>query len=294
MRHLSGFTIALAGFAVLTCGDAVIKSMAGSWPPTAIAALRFSMAVPLLATLLIAVDGRNGLRVRRPCVQIGRGVALAASSAFFFSSLFVLPLAEATAIVFVAPVLTALLSALLLGERMGRYAWGGTALALAGVAIVLRPNLLEAGPAAILPLIAAFFFATLMILNRMAAGTGSTLALQLGMAAVAAPILMLVSAAGHQSGMAPLQIGWPEPSVVLRCAIVAVTASTAHYLIYTATTRATAADVAQAVYVQLPVALIIDAAVFGHLPDVTAIGGSALIIAAGLLMWFNQRRLAKA
>ncbi|MGL5838427.1 MAG: DMT family transporter [Sphingorhabdus sp.] len=294
MKNLSGFTLALAGFAFLTCGDALIKSMAGLWPPTAIAALRFSIAIPLLATLAFGNSGKSAFQIRRPWIQAGRGFALAASSAFFFSSLFLLPLAEATAIVFVSPIITALLSALFLRERLGLFAWAGTLLALIGVAIVLRPNLAEAGVAALLPLAAAFFFASLMILNRMASGTGSALALQFILAAVAAPLLIMVSLAGHRSGIAQLQIDWPEWSVIARCSIVAITASVSHYLIYTATTRATAADVAQAVYVQLPVALAIDALVFRHFPDIAAIGGSALIISAGLLIWYNQRRLVKA
>ena len=111
MRHQSGFTLALAGFALLTCGDATIKSMAGLWPAPAIAALRFSIAVPLLATFVMASQGHAALRVSKPAIQLGRGFSIAASSTLFFTSLFLLPLAEATAIVFVSPVITALLSA---------------------------------------------------------------------------------------------------------------------------------------------------------------------------------------
>jgi drug/metabolite transporter (DMT)-like permease len=208
----------------------------------------------------------------------------------FFISLFLLPLAEATAIVFVSPVITALLSALLLREHLQRSAWLATALALVGVALVLRPNLAEAGATAFLPLVAAFFFASMMILNRLASGTGSPMALQWILATVAAPILILVATAGHMSGLQAFQIGWPDASVVARCAIVAVTASTAHWLIYLGTTRSTAADAAQAVYIQLPVALLIDALLFRHFPDAMALGGSLLIVCAGLLMWLNQKR----
>jgi drug/metabolite transporter (DMT)-like permease len=293
MRNQPGFTLALAGFALLTCGDATIKSMAGLWPAPAIAALRFSIAVPLLATFVIATQGRSALRVSKPLIQLGRGVSIAASSMLFFVSLFLLPLAEATAIVFVSPVITALLSAVLLREHLQRSAWMATILALVGVALVLRPNLAEAGAAAFLPLVAAFFFATMMILNRLAAGTGSPMALQWILATVAAPILLVIATAGHFSGWAAFQIGWPDASVILRCGIVAVTASTAHWLIYLGTTRSSAADAAQAVYIQLPVALLIDAMLFQHFPDAMALGGSLLIVCAGLMMWLNQRQIMK-
>jgi drug/metabolite transporter (DMT)-like permease len=237
MRHSSGFTLALAGFALLTCGDAIIKSMAGLWPATAIAALRFSIAVPLLASFVLASQGKAALRVGKPLIQLGRGISIAASSCLFFFSLFLLPLAEATAIVFASPIITALLSALFLREHMRPIAWVATFLALAGVAMVLRPNLAELGIVAFLPLVAAFFFAMMMILNRLAAGSGSPMALQWALATVAAPILLIVAFAGNISGAEQLNVGWPHWSVVLRCAIVAVTASTAHWLIYLGTTQ---------------------------------------------------------
>lgn len=294
MRNSSGFTLALAGFAFLTCGDAIIKSMAGMWPAPAIAALRFSIAVPLLGSVVIASQGTQALRIGKPWLQLGRGISIAASSCLFFFSLFLLPLAEATAIVFASPVITALLSALFLREHMRPIAWAATFLALAGVAMVLRPNLAEVGLVAFLPLIAAFFFATMMIFNRLAAGSGSPMALQWALAMVAAPILLFAAFAGHVSGVEQFSVGWPHWSVVLRSAIVAITASTAHWLIYLGTTRGTAADAAQAVYIQLPVALLIDAVLFQHFPDLLALGGSVLIVCAGLIMWQNQRSFAGA
>lgn len=290
MRSSSGFTLALLGFALLTCGDAVIKSMAGLWPAPAIAALRFTIAVPLLATFVIARQGARALHVSKPWVQLGRGISIAASSSLFFLSLFLMPLAAATAIVFVSPVITALLSALFLREHLQKAAWLATVIALAGVAMVLRPNLMEVGAVALLPLVAAGFFSAMMIFNRLAAGTGSPMALQWTLATVAAPILVLTAIAGHLSGLDQFSIGWPHWSVFLRCTIVALTASTAHWLIYLGTTRGTAADAAQAVYIQLPVALLIDALIFRHFPDALALGGSILIVCAGLIMWQNQRR----
>lgn len=75
MRKSNGFVIALAGFALLSCGDAVIKSMAGEWPATAIAALRFCIAIPLLGILVLAQNGKQALVVRRPVLQAARGVS---------------------------------------------------------------------------------------------------------------------------------------------------------------------------------------------------------------------------
>lgn len=294
MRNSNGFLIAVAGFALLSCGDAVIKSMAGQWPVPAIAALRFALAVPLLAAVIWTQEGSKGFAIQRPSIQVGRGVMLSASSLLFFASLSVMPLAEATSIVFVSPVITAIMSALLLKEPMNARAWLATPLSLAGVALVLRPNLAELGLLALLPLAAALFFSFMIILNRLAAGTGSPMALQWAMVSVAAPLVFLFACISNMTGSESMAITWPETSIILRCAVVAVSASVAHWLIFNGTVRASAADAAQAVYVQLPVALLIDALVFSHLPDWMAMLGAALIIAAGIGMWRAQRKVADA
>lgn len=290
MRGNNGFLIAVAGFALLSCGDAVIKSMAGSWPVPAVAALRFVLAVPLLTALVAVKDGAAAFSVEKPWLQFGRGLMLAGSSIAFFLSIFAMPLAEATAIVFVSPVITALASAVFLKEPLHPKAWLASVLALVGVAFVLRPNVAALGAVAFLPLVAALFFSAMIILNRMAAGTGKPMALQWAMVAVAAPVVLIGAVIGHFSGAPSLTIAWPDSSVVLRCAIVAISASGAHWLIFQGTMRASAANAAQAVYIQLPVALTIDALVFRHFPDIVALIGAALIICAGLSMWLHQRR----
>ncbi|HKR25398.1 MAG TPA: DMT family transporter, partial [Allosphingosinicella sp.] len=174
----SALTLALCGFISLAFGDAVVKSMAGAWPGTAVAALRYSFGAIGLVAIVAAVHGRAGFRVPRPALQLGRGAAVALATICFFMAVMAMPLADATAIQFTSPMLTGILSALLLGERAPKAVWGATALAFAGVLIVLRPNLLALGPAAFWPLGAAFGMAWLMIFNRKAAGAASALAMQ--------------------------------------------------------------------------------------------------------------------
>jgi drug/metabolite transporter (DMT)-like permease len=290
VRHSQGFLFAMGGFTLLSCGDAVIKSMAGEWPASGIAAVRFLIAIPFLALLVGTREGRSGFIVSNLWVQLARGVSVAGASTLFFFSLFVMPLADATAIVFVSPVITALISAIFMREPMHWQAWLMTFLAMAGVSLVLRPNLAEIGWVAALPLASALFFSGLLIFNRRAAGTGSSLALQWIVACVAGPVLMLVAITGHLSGYPSFHLDVPATGVILRCALIAVSASAAHWLIYQGTVRARAADAAQAVYIQLPVALLLDALLFGNIPDVMAFAGVALIVMAGLGMWIHQRR----
>jgi drug/metabolite transporter (DMT)-like permease len=286
----NGLVFALCGFALLTAGDSVIKSMAGEWPGTAVAALRFTIGAVALGGILRLSEGRKGFSIARPFVQLGRGMALATATLFFFLGIFAMPLAEATTIAFVSPMVAAILSRVLLGERAPRAIWLASVLAFAGVLLVLRPNMQEIGLAGLLPLASAFFFALLMVFNRMAAGTGSLIAMQFVMSAIAAPILVLATILGHLSGIAQLQLTWPDWTVVARCAIVAVTATSAHSLIFVATSKASAGAIAPMVYVQLLVAMVIGTLFYGEYPDAAALAGAALIISGGLYLWWNSTR----
>jgi len=285
----AAWTYGIAGFALLSLGDSVVKSIAGEWPGTAVAALRFALGAGGLGVLLWAREGRAGFMAPQLMIQAARGAALAAASLLFFLAIFAMPLAEATALQFVNPMLTALLSAWLLGERISRAAWGAIALAFVGVLIVLRPNSGVLGLAALLPLGAALGMAALMILNRRSAGHVSPLAAQFFVAAFATPFLLVTALLGHASGAPALHVGWPETSVVLRCALVAVSASVAHGFIYLATMRASAAEIAPTVYVQIIAATLIGMVWFGDWPDAAAFAGTALIIVAGLWLWYTNR-----
>ncbi len=286
---LRGLIYAASGFALLSCGDAVVKSMAGQWPGTAVAALRYSFGAVGLAGLLWMTEGRAGFRVPMLPVQIGRAVSVSFASICFFLGIFLMPLAEATVIQFITPMLTALLSAIFLKEAAPRQAWVATALAFAGVLVVLRPDVGTLGMAALLPLFAAFGMACLMLFNRKSSGVASVLAMQFLISAFATPFLIGAAIAGHYSGIPALALSVPRVSVILRCALVGVSASGAHALIYMATTRASAAVVAPMVYIQLLVAVTLGALFFGNRPDAATFAGAALVISGGLYLWNSQR-----
>lgn len=286
--YRSGLLMALCGFALLTCGDAIVKSMTDEWPAPAIAALRFSVALPVLTLFVIRQQGSGGLRLTSRWWHLARGLTIAASSTLFFVSLGLMPLAAATAIAFVHPVLTALFSALILKEALHWRGWLSVGIALVGVVLVLRPNLAAIGLLALVPLASATLFSAFFLLNRHLAGTASAVAMQWSMALVCAPVLTMVAFAGKASGVEALAFSWPDWTIVARCAMVAVSATTCHWLIYLATVRTSAATIAPATYVQLPVALLIDAIVFRHFPDAMAMGGAALIVFAGVLLVLSR------
>lgn len=281
----SGLILALMGFAGLSCGDALIKTMAGEWSPIAVAALRISIAALGLSVILWVREGRGAFRPQNPWLQAGRGLCMAIATMCFFAAVFVMPLAEATSLVFLAPIITALLSGPLLKEKVRPATWIASVIAFAGVVLVLRPSVLELGPIAFLPLGSAFSFSLVMLANRAAAGQGSSLSMQVFLAVGAAPVLILCAAIGGWSGAERFAMSWPDWTVIARCAAVAVSATVAHWLIYLGTTRAGAATIAPMSYVQLLVAIILGWLMFTDTPDAMTLLGAAVIIAAGLYLW---------
>ncbi|MFB0613276.1 DMT family transporter [Aurantiacibacter poecillastricola] len=286
----SGLLFALAGFCTLTLGDAIVKGIDGAWAPTAIAAWRYGLGAVGLTAILIWKEGLAPLRnIPGFWMQWLRGAGVGVATICFFASVWLMPLTEAIALAFTQPMFTAILAAIFLGEKLRWQTVAATLLAFAGVLIVLRPNFAEIGIAALLPLGAAMGMAVLVTANRAVAGRGSALAMQSYVALFATVILVIAMVIGHASGMAELQVQWPAWHIPARVAIIAVTASTAHWLIYMGTERAGAATVAPMTYGQLIAASVLGYLFFSEVPDLTAMAGAALIILAGLWLWHDGR-----
>ncbi|WP_225421465.1 DMT family transporter [Sphingomonas parva] len=283
----TALVIALCGFASLSCGDALVKSMAGQWPAPAVSALRYTFGAIGLAVMVALRHGRAGFVMPRPALQLGRGAAVAVATICFFIGVMVMPLADATAIQFTSPIITALLAPFVLGERTKRATWLATLLAFAGVLVVLRPNLYELGAVALFPIGAAVGMSWLMMFNRKAAGDAPVMVMQFLLALIAAPLL--IAAAFVLGRLGIFAIPAPSALVVAKCLGVALFATLGHTLIFAAVERADASIVAPMTYVQLLVAAGLGWLLFGDAPDATGFSGAALIIAGGLLLWRAQR-----
>jgi hypothetical protein len=283
--------LALGGFALLSSGDVLVKSMAGQWPGPAVGALRYVIGLLGLGALLYAREGWAGFRMEHLGWHAARGFGVAFSATMFFTAVQIMPIAEATAISFTSPIVTALLAAALIGEPMRRETWVASLVAFTGVLIVLRPNFAAIGAAALLPLFAAVGMALLIIGNRAVLGRGSALAMQVNVAVFATLFLVLFTLVGHLSGIPMLHVGPPPWSVLAKSAVIAVSGSSAHALIYLATSRAGAATVAPMTYFQLLMAGFYGWLLFGEYPDAAALAGAGIIIAAGLYLWRAGRMI---
>ena len=101
---------------------------------------RFAFGLPpLLVWIAMTRDG-GAWRTRRPLAHLTRGMIGLVTMVLSFAALTYLPLAEAATIGFAAPLFSVALSALILGEPVGRHRWGAVALGFAGVLVVMRPG----------------------------------------------------------------------------------------------------------------------------------------------------------
>lgn len=290
---LQGMLLAIAGFACLSLGDGMVKSIAGQLPGTEIALIRYSFGALGLGAAMLLARGPQGFVCPKPWLQFARGLAVAGATFSFFMGVQYMPVANANAIQFTSPMIAALLSAVLLGERATRAVWVATAMAFIGVLIVLRPQVLALGWPALYPLAAAFSMASLMIANRKAAGSAPLLELQFLIAAIATPILLVLALALNATGQAPFLLQTPSVDQLLRCAFVAVTGTVSHWLIFMATQRASAALVSPMMYVQLLVAITLGLIFFHTVPTPMMLLGAAIIIAGGVYLGIAQARPAK-
>lgn len=263
--------------------------MAGEWPAPAMAATRYVAGTILLALLLARREGAGALRLPRDRLHWVRGIAISLSAVGMFLAVWIMPLAEATTIAFTQPMITAALAMLLLRERARASTWIATLIAFAGVFLVLRPNFETAGWGVLFPLLGAVGMAVTIIANRVVAGRASVLAMQYYMSVTAMLFLLVATTAAHFSGLEDFTMSWPRWSVVARCVFIGLTATLAQWLIFMGTVKAGAGTVAPMTYGQLLMAVALGLAFFGERPDLTALAGAAVIVGAGLFLWWRGR-----
>jgi drug/metabolite transporter (DMT)-like permease len=285
----AGLLFALAGFCTLSIGDAIVKGMAGLWPAPAMAATRYLVGSAVLAVMLARTEGPAMLRLPREPIQWVRGVAISCSAMGMFLAVWLMPLATATTIFFTQPMITAVLATVLLGERARPSTWVATLAAFGGVILALRPNFATAGWGVLFPVLGATGMSVTIIANRVAAGRASHLALQYYMSVTAMIFLILATIAMHFLGPANFRLHATDWTVLARCALIGLTATLAQWLIFMGTVKAGAGTIAPMTYGQLLMATLFGYVFFGDRPDALSFLGAAIIIGAGLYLWWVGR-----
>ncbi|MGE4321425.1 MAG: DMT family transporter [Sphingobium sp.] len=221
------------------------------------------------------------LAMRRPWptravlrLHLVRGTVVAVMAMLFFWALVRLPLAEAIALSFIAPLIALYLAALLLGERIGRRAIGASVLGLVGVGVILSGRIRGAYDAEALLGAGAVLLSALLF--------GWNLILQRQQAQVAAPVEIacfqhLVMLAVY-SLAAPFYARVPPASAVPLILAAAVLAFTSLATLAWAYARAEAQRLIPVEYSAFLWAALVGAIAFGEPVTVTTLAGAALII----------------
>jgi drug/metabolite transporter (DMT)-like permease len=279
-RPFRGIALILASTVFLGTSDVTAKYLSTTLPSIEIAWIRFVVFALIMAPAMLPGSPIYALHTHRPGLQVMRGVALLSSSLMFISGLRYLPIAEASATGFVAPLFVTALSIVFLGESVGLRRWLATAVGLVGVVIILRPGTSAFHPAAFFPLISAFGWAGTLIMTRMMSGQER-----------AATIMAYSSIAGACVLSALVPLVWVTPSWhdILFGVLIGVASTAGQWIVVLAFRYADASVLAPFSYAQLLWVGVLGFLVFGEIPDVWTVIGAVFIVGSGLYTAHRER-----
>ncbi len=259
--------VAAAFFAAM---NAIIRELSSHLPTLEIVFFR-NLAALLFMAPWLARSGFAALRTARGTVYIGRAAVGLVSMVLWFSSLALMPLAEATALSFTAPLFVTLAAAIFFKETVGARRWSATAIGFLGAMIVVRPGFAAVGLPQALVLASAAASALSALLVKQLTRTEDSNAIVIYMNLYLTPISLVLALFVWQ---------WPSLESVPLILALGLFATLAHQ----AMTRAFAAADASAVmpfdFARLPFVALIAWLAFGETPDGWTWFGAALIILA--------------
>jgi drug/metabolite transporter (DMT)-like permease len=281
---LRGILLILISTVFFAVSDTGAKVLTQTMPPMLVVWLRFTIGTAILLPVALATYGRPVLVSQRPVLQVVRAIGMLVSALFFVTGLSYLPVAEMTAINFVAPIFITALSVVLLRERVGVRRWAAAFAGLVGVAIILRPGTGSFNLAALFPIASSAVWAFAAVATRMMAGDNRPETTLIFSTII--PCLALTGA---------LPLIWAPFGMreVLIAVFVGVTSTLGHWLVVRAFGRAPASTLAPFTYLQLLWATIVGWVVLGNLPDIWTYVGAAVIAASGLYTAHRERVRAK-
>ena len=272
----------VGGMTAFLGNDAIVKHVSEHLPTPQIITVRGLMAITLIALVAwrMGVLHRVGESVRG-WVGIRAG-AEGGGTLLYLSALSGLPLANATAIMQVGPLIVALLAYLLLRERISRVRWLAIATGFAGVLLVIQPNPRDFDAFAWLALLAAFVYSVRDVVTRYIPPGIPSILITLATAVVVTLIgVVLLSF----TGWTPMR-----GADLAALAAAAVLLATAYYAMIAAVRHGELSVIAPFRYTGLLWAVILGSLVWGDIPNAPAWAGIALLTGAGLTLIREQRR----
>ncbi|MCB6176888.1 DMT family transporter [Rhodobacter sp. Har01] len=284
-RPLIGIGLMLAAMAILPFIDVLAKVLGQAGLPIVIVV--WARAVfGSLATLPFALRaaGPAVFRPQAPLHHLGRALLLFGATFCFFEALKYLPIADALAIFFVNPLVVTLLSALVLGEKVGPRRWAAVATGFLGTLVIIRPGLVEVNPGTLLALAAGFMLGSYFVMTRAIAGKAEASVLTFQTNALGALLLTLI-----------LPLAWqrPDSGQWLMLAAIGIIATVGHLLITRAYEHAEASLLAPLAFAEIVMATALGWWFFDDWPDAWTFAGVVILIASAVSISWRERRATK-
>ena len=274
----------IGGALALTINDGMAKYLTESYPVGQVMALRGTFILCLLIFLFILASKKLNLKIYSWRNNFYRAAAMTGSTFCFITGLSYLPIADAIAIAFAAPLLTTLLAVFCLRERVGLHRWVAIFFGFIGVIIIVQPTNDAFKVAALAPLGAAFFGAIRDVITRKITSSESSFTILL-------TSMFLITLAGYLT----FPLGWSEFQVehiwLFLCSSILV--GVAQYLMIEAFRLGEGGLISPFKYSSLLWAVIIGFIVWGDIPGYFVLVGATILIISGIYLLRGEKNLKK-
>jgi drug/metabolite transporter (DMT)-like permease len=281
-NRLTGIGLVSLTYVLFTLLDGSAKWLVQSVPVLVVVWLRFVTHTLIASALLFPMRGMALVRTQHLRWHLLRGLMFIAMTGLNFWALQYLQLTVTASIFFLVPILVALLSAPLLGEKLDARRWGAIIAGFAGVLVVVRPGSEAFHPAILLSLVNAGLYAFFNLMTRKLAAYDPPETIQFLPAVVASVVLAPFALAAWQSPQ-----GWFEWFMLC---MLGIFGGTGHYLLAMAHRYAPASTLAPFLYQQILYMALFGYLVFGNVPDKETWIGAAIVVASGLYLFSRERR----
>jgi len=285
-RPLAGIAFNLTAAFLFSVENLLMKLLGADYPLMQIVLVRSLAAlVPIL--FMLHRDGAlnlAGVSTRRPWANALRLVLGMGSMLLYYTGLMRLPLADAVAISFSAPLFMTLLSLPILGEKVGILRWAAVVMGFAGVVVMVRPGagMVESG--AFILVLASVLYASSMTATRLLGATES-----------GPKIALYSNVVFALAGTLCMTTRWETPPMadLGLMMLVGLIAGLAQLALIHAYRVAPIAVVSPFDYTMLIWATILGFLFYDELPGVTVALGALIVVGSGLTILFHERRAAR-
>jgi len=281
-NRLVGIGLVSLAYLLFTLLDGSAKWLVGSMPVVMVVWLRFVMHALIGGAVLFPLRGLALVRSRHLKWHALRAVMFVTMTGVNFWALQYMQLTVTSSIFFTVPIVIALISASILGERLDAGRWIAILAGFAGVLAIVRPGSAEFHPAMIGSLINALVYAMFMLMTRRLAAYDSPETIQYLPAVGAAVLLTPFAIAAWE---------WPDTALEWTVAcLLGVFGAVGHHLLALAHRYAPASVTAPFLYQQVLYMAVFGYVVFGDIPA-SAVGvGAAIVVSSGLYLFYRERR----